>query len=1223
MKKIMKIFAAVLIAGLSFVSCKNNFSFDLELEENEKAYLSFAINEGEERKVAPDTLLWDEVDSIELTKNEADLKTWKTSTELSAYDQMKADNSIVVDLGKYNFAVTLKDINGDILQTGKINDFEIKGGKNLLNFETKAYLNGTGKFTIQCSYEDNSYLIDSVKYNITPLTTGSIDNDRMDYDNGTKLAKHSFDNVTCGEYIVKISIRLLGETRYNIIKTELVEIQNKRETVFNFVVSKQLSNVPIDYLLNNGERIVFADDVNLSSYVLGGELPSEDKILNRPKNLEFLGWFDDYQNNITTLPEKSAETVVVYALFGKTARKAEDFTDDEIVYKVIPTDDTFDAIYNSIIENDYYCFLLDLSDLTIDISDYDFSQVILNEVILPKNLKTLSNKPFSNNGNLKTVTIPEGSQLTTIGENAFCNCEWLTKVNFAKDSILETIGDYAFSYCIELKEITIPASVISIGNSAFAFCNTLPSVNIAEGSKLETIKNYAFIDCTQLKEITIPASVKSIGYSIISYSNEITKITVDPNNTVYDSRNDSNAIIEKQTNKLIQACKTTVIPDSVTVIGVFAFSGIQSLLSFTIPENITEIEENAFTECPNLKEIIISKNVTKIGESAFNSCENLEKVIFEDESELTSIGNYAFSSCTALKEITIPANVVEIGDYTFDEYSDLLLTIHYNNDSIFKNFLSRDEYLFKLILDDGITTIDDYCFEYCKAIKEIVIPESVTSIGSCAFEECNKLEKVTFKGTSTLKSIGSNAFKNCSALKKIAIPESVTTINDYVFWDCTALKELTIPENVTTIGETVFFNCSALEKITVAEKNTKYDSRNDCNAIIEKETNTLILGCNTTVIPNDVAIIGDFAFAYCELKEITIPASVTQIDSLAFFECTNLEKIAFETGSKLSSSDVYDIINTFPTLKEITIPYSFKNTFYKELKESNYSFIIIMEEGTTSIGNMEFIYYKKLKEVIIPSSVTSIGTSAFESSGLETITIPASVEDINTNAFNGCTSLTTVTFSKDSKLNTISQAAFSGCTKLQGINIPANVDYIGIKAFNGCKSLATVTFSENPKLTVIREAVFYDCDALSKITIPKCITEIEKEAFRDCGKLATVKFEAESQLESIGESAFRFCESLSSIEIPKGVSEIKEETFYYCTELEAVTMEANSILTSIGNKAFENCKNLDCIYNIPKTFKSIGDYAFKDCERFDPECTFDDISSLTVGTDAFKGCFNN
>ena len=227
----------------------------------------------------------------------------------------------------------------------------------------------------------------------------------------------------------------------------------------------------------------------------------------------------------------------------------------------------------------------------------------------------------------------------------------------------------------------------------------------------------------------------------------------------------------------------------------------------------------------------------------------------------------------------------------------------------------------------SVTSIGEYAFYFCSGLTSITIPNSVTSIGNYVFYDCSGLTSITIPNGVT--SISKGAFWTCSGLTSITIPNSVTSIESSAFYGCGSLTSLTIPSSVTSIGEGAFSYCSGLTSVEVEAGNTTYDSRGNCNAIIETATNTLIAGCQNTTIPSSVTSIGDKAFYGCRsLTSLTIPSNVKNIGDWAFY------------NSSLTS---------------VTIPSS-----------------------VTSIGDCAFLKCSSLASIIIPSSVTSIGEEAFE-----------------------------------------------------------------------------------------------------------------------------------------------------------------------------------------------------------------------------------------------------
>jgi hypothetical protein len=167
--------------------------------------------------------------------------------------------------------------------------------------------------------------------------------------------------------------------------------------------------------------------------------------------------------------------------------------------------------------------------------------------------------------------------------------------------------------------------VTSIGAAAFTDCDSLKSIVIP--NSVISIEDNAFNACVSLKSIVIPESVTSIGETVFWGCDSLTSIIVAEGNTMYDSRNQCNAIIETATNKLISVCKKTIIPDGVTSIG-SVFSQCDSLTSITIPDSVTSIEKEAFLSCVALKSIVIGNGVTSIGEAAFMGCDSLKSITF-------------------------------------------------------------------------------------------------------------------------------------------------------------------------------------------------------------------------------------------------------------------------------------------------------------------------------------------------------------------------------------------------------------------------------------------------------------------------------------------------------------------------------------------------------------------------------------------------------------------
>ena len=367
------------------------------------------------------------------------------------------------------------------------------------------------------------------------------------------------------------------------------------------------------------------------------------------------------------------------------------------------------------------------------------------------------------------------------------------------------------------------------------------------------------------------------------------------------------------------------------------------ITSAHVPYGVTDIDGMAFRECRCLKEVFLPKTVTTIGMLAFYGCDALESVTIPIG--VTEIRDLAFSKCPNLTSAHIPVSVAIMGSGVFSLCPKLhSLTIDKRN----TRFDSRDncnaiirksdkaliQGCHNTIIPDGVTVIGDHAFNGCGFTQALRIPDSVRIIGDYAFSNCTGLSSV--KLPDRLHKIGEYAFHNTD-IEAISLPAILTEIGKNAFEDSTHLQSVDIPANVSMIGDYAFKGCTSLRSITVDEENAFYDSRQDCNAIIEKRRNMLIAGCGDTVIPDGVEEIGSWAFHKCRaltdtsipmgvivintgafsgsgLRSVTIPASVVHIHDFAFSDCESLSSVTIEGKPVIIDEEMFD---NCPALRSI------------------------------------------------------------------------------------------------------------------------------------------------------------------------------------------------------------------------------------------------------------------------------------------------------------------
>ena len=349
--------------------------------------------------------------------------------------------------------------------------------------------------------------------------------------------------------------------------------------------------------------------------------------------------------------------------------------------------------------------------------------------------------------------------------------------------------------------------VTSIGDYAFCECSGLTSIEIA--SSVDYIANNAFYWCDGLTSITIPSSVTCIGNGAFLGCTNLTSIVVESGNSVYDSRNNCNAIIEKSTNKLIAGCMYTKIPSNVTSIENYAFFYCEYLAEVDLPSTLTSIGISSFEGCRGLTSISIPSSVTSIGEGAFSSCSGLTSIIIP--SSVTSIGEGAFYLCSGLTSI-----VVESGNTVYDSRNNSNAIIETASNTLIAGGRNTK-------IPSSVTCIGDNAFFLCTELTSIEIPSSVTCIGNDAFSQCTGLTSIDLPNSIT--SIGDGAFYSCSSLTSITsyITDVFKTENN-AFRGCDNAT-LYVPKGlVDTYKSTA--DWSSFSNI-VEMSNNQYDVNND------------------------------------------------------------------------------------------------------------------------------------------------------------------------------------------------------------------------------------------------------------------------------------------------------------------------------------------------------------------------------------------------------------
>ncbi len=654
---------------------------------------------------------------------------------------------------------------------------------------------------------------------------------------------------------------------------------------------------------------------------------------------------------------------------------------------------------------------------------------------------------------ISSVVVREG--VTSLGSYAFADCTDLISVSLPQS--LTQIGEFAFLRCYSMTGISLPQAVTQIGRGAFGSCFNLTSIVLPRG--LTEISDDTFLDCAGLSSITLPEGLTRIGSSAFMGCYQLADIA---------------------------------FPASLTTIGRDAFSGTQVVL----PDLVGKSSGLEWT-------LDDSGLLTIRGSGPMPDYMSRTALAIPDETVIgiSILEGYTASSLPALKPETAGENAFSatlmpgMGDYS------QLPKFPFGDDLSFEEGFSEGM--------DAIWDMQDMSGwnpapwledESNRRITSVVIEEGITSVGSYAFQFCSELTHVSLP--KSVKTIGNSAFFGCSNLTSVPLPEGLEKIDDYAFFGCGSLTKLSLPEGLTQIGELAFFSCGQLTEVSLPESLTR---------------------------------IGDYAFSWCgQLTKVSLPDSLTRIGNYAFFSCKNLTEVSLPRDlTQIGDCAFCDC----ESMTGLSLPAGLKEIRSSAFQGCRRLQNVVLPDSLTDLGEAAF----KGSPAILPATGGRIGELEWtvDDNGLLTIRGSGPMMDFSQTGSDPAPwrqndySLKVTSVRMEDGITSVGSGAFMGCINMTSLTLPNSLTQIGEYAFMGCSGLTNLTLPKS--LTHIGSSAFESCSSMTKLTLPESLTQIGRSAFDSCTSLTSVQF-PDRLIEIEGkEFYFSGCDMLEHVYVPGSV----------------------------------------------------------------------------------------
>ena len=734
------------------------------------------------------------------------------------------------------------------------------------------------------------------------------------------------------------------------------------------------------------------------------------------------------------------------------------------IQSVIFTDDS----QLEIIQN--YAFYLCTALTTINlencknlrqIGDYAFYGCsYLNNIIFKEKLESIGTYSFASCTRI-TNPIYFPQTLQTLGERVFNGCKGITTVQFADGCPISVFEKNIFKYT-SLTSLRIPKNIASLGWGPFEGVTTMKNITLEYGNE-----NFKLVNGMLL----------SPNGKVVQYCPSALNETV----TVPDGVETLNSLsFDANTLKYIN------LPNGLKTILSYAFQN-SMLESITFPDSVKSVANYGFSKCTSLRYVTLSENLQSIGNYSFQYTA-IETIEFKNN--LETIGGNAFAYCQNLTSVLLPASLKTFeGGVFFDCKS--LKNITFAEGSPF--YIDSEQFI---LMKNDSSLISQYFGTAPNAIIEI--PSETIEIGKSAFQDANNIIGVHFQEDSQIERISASAFYNCNKLKTINLPLSILYIGERAFYYCIELtSKIEFGPNINNIRFSSFQYCKSITEIVFHERTTDLDLYPDdsyfyscfdgCTKLakvtlcerITKIPRTCFSNCpslESIEFPSTLEFIGENAFQNSGIKSVTFrstgsnalrraksTSAMTTISYRAFYSATHLSEIVFP-----ASVEEIDTMAFFDTnFSSVTLPSSVKILRQQCFANCSKLTLFVTESDTSlleTIDDKVFEGCQNLENISVYNRHFTIIDSALVDSGVTEIvafppaspikfySIPSSVKSIKNAAFIGCRNLIQVSI-PDNSVEKIGIDAFQGALNLKIINFPLSVTSIGSGAFSGCRSI--------------------------------------------------------------------------------------------------------------------------------------------------------------------------